>query len=240
MPSLITFICAVSLVVASNAFQFLKATTSGNRLTSLRMTQERIVVTGLGVMSPVGSEANLFFDNLCNGVSGISKVDRFDANPFKCQIAGQIKDFDPRAHYNSKKKIKQNDLCTHFAVAASHLALADAGIDLLALDGKVDPTRVGVIVGSAFGGMDSFEKAANDLAQFGPSAVGPYTIPMILGNTAAGIVAMETGAKGPNFGVQTACATATHALGEVTKEIICHLLHEKLTKNPRQSRSHNH
>lgn len=205
----------MSLVVASHSFQFLKASSVNRGSSSMRMQQERIVVTGLGVMSPVGSEPNAFFDNLCNGVSGISKVDRFDPAPFKCQIAGQINDFDPKAHYKSKKKIKQNDLCTHFAVAASHLALADAGIDLLALDGKVDPTRVGVIVGSAFGGMDSFEKAANDLAQFGPSAVGPYTIPMILGNTAAGIVAMETGAKGPNFGVQTACATATHALGEV-------------------------
>ena len=94
------------------------------------MAQERIVVTGLGVMSPVGCEADIFFDNLYNGVSGISKVDRFDANPFKCQIAGQIRDFDPRAHYKSKKKIKQNDLNTHFAVAASHMALKDAGIDL--------------------------------------------------------------------------------------------------------------
>lgn len=216
---LIRFICAISLVVAANAFQF-QRTTADSRQNSLRMQQERIVVTGLGVVSPVGSEPNAFFDNLCNGVSGITKLDRFDAASFKCQIAGQIKDFDPRAHYKSKKKIKQNDLCTHFAVAASHLAMADAGIDLLALDGKVDPTRVGVIVGSAFGGMDSFEKAANDLAQFGPSAVGPYTIPMILGNTAAGIVAMETGAKGPNFGVQTACATATHALGEVTAKLM--------------------
>jgi 3-oxoacyl-[acyl-carrier-protein] synthase II len=215
MALIIRFICAISLVVASNAFQFMKTGERYGKMTSLRMQQERIVVTGLGVVSPIGSEPNAFFDNLCNGVSGISKLDRFDPAPFKCQIAGQINGFDPRAHYKSKKKIKQNDLCTHFAVAASHLAMADAGIDLLALDGKVDPTRVGVIVGSAFGGMDSFEKAANDLAKFGPSAVGPYTIPMILGNTAAGIVAMETGAKGPNFGVQTACATATHALGEV-------------------------
>ena len=216
---IIRFICAITLVVAAHAFQFLKSSSNGGRISALRMQQERIVVTGLGVMSPVGSEPDAFFDNLCNGASGISKLTRFDANPFKCQIAGQIHDFDPRAHYKSKKKIKQNDLNTHFAVAASHLALADAGIDLNAPDGKVDPTRVGVIVGSAFGGMDSFEKAANDLAQFGPSAVGPYTIPMILGNTAAGIVAMETGAKGPNFGVQTACATATHALGEVPSNL---------------------
>jgi 3-oxoacyl-[acyl-carrier-protein] synthase II len=163
------------MVVASQAFQYLKATRDNNRMV-LQMKHERIVVTGLGVVSPVGSEPNIFFDNLCNGVSGISKVDRFDPEPFKCQIAGQVKDFDPRAHYKSKKKIKQNDLCTHFAVAASHMALADAGIDLLSADNKIDATRAGVIVGSAFGGMDSFEKAANDLAQFGPSSIGPYTV----------------------------------------------------------------
>jgi len=107
-------------------------------------------------------------------------------------IAGEIKGFDPKDYYKSKKKIKQNDLYTHFAVAASHLALADAGIDLLS-SSTVDPASVGVIIGSAFGGMDSFEKAVVDLKKYGPSSVGPYTIPMILGNTAAGIVGMETG-----------------------------------------------
>jgi len=104
-----------------------------------------------------------------------------------------VKGFDPKTYYKSKKKIKQNDLYTHFAVAASHLALADAGIDLIGGTTQVDATRVGIIIGSAFGGMDSFEKAVIDLQLNGPSSVGPYTIPMILGNTAAGIVAMETG-----------------------------------------------
>lgn len=184
------------------------------RLTNLCMKQETIVVTGLGIISSIGVKPNDFFNNLINGVSGISKVDRFDASPFKCQIAGQVNNFDPKTYYKSKKKIKQNDLSCHYAVAASHEALADAGLVLDGTNG-IDPTRCGVIIGSAFGGMETFEKAANDLTKFGPSSVGPYTIPMILGNTAAGIVAMETGAKGPNFGVQTACATATHAFGEV-------------------------
>lgn len=187
---------------------------------NLRMagpTHEKIVVTGLGLISPVGSTAPVFFDNLLAGRSGITKLDRFDPNAFKCQIAGQVRDFDPKTYYNSKKKIKQNDLYCHFAVAASHLALADAGIKLNAEGNKVDPTRVGVIIGSAFGGMQSFETAVADLNSNGPGAVGPYTIPMILGNTAAGIVGMETGAKGPNFGVQTACATATHAFGEALR-----------------------
>lgn len=176
---------------------------------------EKVVVTGLGIISPSGNTVTEFFDNICQGVSGISKVERFDAEPFKCQIAAQVKEFEPRNYYKSRKKIKQNDLSCHYSVAASKMALQDAGLDLAADD--IDATRAGVIVGSAFGGMDSFERAANDLTAYGPSAVGPYTIPMILGNTAAGIIAMETGAKGPNFGVQTACATATHAFGEAIR-----------------------
>ena len=186
---------------------------------SISMKHETIVVTGLGIISPIGVNAQDFFDNLTNGVSGVGKVNRFDASPYKCQIAAQINNFDPKTYYNSKKKIKQNDLSCHYAVAASREALADANLVISSANG-IDPTRVGVVVGSAFGGMDSFEKAANDLAKLGPASVGPYTIPMILGNTAAGIVAMETGAKGPNFGVQTACATATHAFGEVILTIL--------------------
>lgn len=100
-------------------------------------------------------------------------------------------------------------------MAASHLALADAGLNLQ--HESVDATRVGVIIGSAFGGMMSFEQAANNLASSGPASVDPYTVPMILGNTAPGIVAMEVGAKGLNFAVQTACATATHAIGEALR-----------------------
>eukprot|EP01041_Mallomonas_annulata_P010034 gene10034-20896_t len=182
--------------------------------TDIKM-HEKIVVTGLGIISPNGNTVNTFFDNICNGVSGISKLDRFDPTPFKCQIAGQIRDFNPRDYFKSKKKINQNDLYTHYAVAASSMAMKDANIDLTQTD--VDATRVGVCIGSAFGGMSTFEKATNDLTQYGPNSVGPYTIPMLLGNTAAGVVAMEVGAKGPNFGVQTACATATHAMGEALR-----------------------
>jgi len=175
---------------------------------------ETIVVTGLGVMSPCGKTITEYWDNLTNGVSGITRLDRFDVEPFKCHIAGMVKDFEPRDYYRSRKKVKQNDLYTHFSVAASHLALEDAGIDLKVESPTVNPTRVGIIIGSAFGGMGSFENAALDLNNYGPSSINPYTIPMILGNTAAGIVGMETGAKGPNFGVQTACSSGTHALGE--------------------------
>ena len=168
----------------------------------------------MGVISPCGKTVTEYWDNLVNGVSGISRLERFDPEPFKCQIAGQVKDFEPRDYYKKKKKIKQNDLVTHYSVAAAADALKDAGIDLMGEEPTTDPGRVGIIIGSAFGGMGSFEQAAHDLKEYGPSSINPYCIPMILGNTAAGIVGMETGAKGPNFGVQTACATATHAFGE--------------------------
>ncbi len=181
--------------------------------TKLHMkVDETIVVTGLGVISPSGNTVQSFYDNVFGGVSAISKVDRFNPEPFKCQIAAQIRDFDPKQYFSSKKRIKQNDLSCQYAVAASHLAIQDANLNME----SIDSDRVGVIVGSAFGGMDSFEKAVNALSTQGAGAVDTYTIPMILGNTAAGVIAMETGAKGPNFAVQTACATATHALGEVS------------------------
>ena len=131
------------------------------RMTTTTMKgDDPIVVTGMGCISPVGKTHTEFFDNLCNGVSGIDKISRFDAEPFKCQIGGQVKDFNPRDYYKSRKKIKQNDLYTHYAVAASHTALEDAGIDLKAEGSSVDANRVGCIIGSAFGGFGSFEQAA--------------------------------------------------------------------------------
>jgi 3-oxoacyl-[acyl-carrier-protein] synthase II len=219
-------LCVIALIacclIAGNCDAFHmrhKFSTRLNHLDrSLQMSdKETIVVTGLGVMSPLGKDSVSFFDNLCAGKSGLQKLDRFDPDPFKCQIAGQVNDFEPRDYYKSKKKVKQNDLYTHYAVAASKLAMEDAGIDLLSDGNKVDANRVGCIVGSAFGGFGSFENAVMDLNNFGPSAVNTYTIPMILGNTAAGIIGMELGTKGPNFGVQTACATATHAFGEALR-----------------------
>jgi 3-oxoacyl-[acyl-carrier-protein] synthase II len=163
---------------------------------SVKDLDKTIVVTGLGVISPCGLDHKSFFEFICSGKSAVSKIDRFDASPFKCQIGAQIRDFDPKQYYKSKKKIKQNDLSCHYAVAAAHSALADAGIDLFSVTSTVKAQEVGVIVGSAFGGMDTFEKAALELRSSGPSSVNPYTIPMILGNTPAGIIAMETGAKG--------------------------------------------
>jgi 3-oxoacyl-[acyl-carrier-protein] synthase II len=195
---------------ASLSFQLKSESRSSLQMMS---DKERIVVTGMGIISPSGQSLPSFFDHICEGVSAIEKVDRFDPSPYKCKIAAQIRGFEPASYYQTKKKIKQNDLSCHYAVAATRQAMDDAKLNLN--DGKIDATRVGVVVGSAFGGMDSFEKAAISVYKEGLTSLDPFTIPMILGNTAPGIVAMETGAKGPNFAIQTACATATHALGEV-------------------------
>lgn len=220
MSSALTFCAFLGLLAAGfglmvNGPRRIPKCRAGALSATARDAETTIVVTGLGIISPVGCGSTDFFQNICNGVSGVSRLERFDPEPYKCQIAAQIKEFDAKQYYKSKKKIKQNDLSCHYSVAASHMALADAGIDLSS--SAIDATRAGIIVGSAFGGMDSFEKAVHVLRDQGAAAVDPYTVPMILGNTAAGIIAMETGAKGPNFGVQTACATATHALGEVNK-----------------------
>lgn len=183
---------------------------------STQQHKKTIVVTGLGIISPSGNTVSEFFNNLIEGKTAIDKVDRFDATKYPCKIAAQVRNFDPNNHYIGKKKVRQNDLSCHYAVAAAHQALADANINLLSTT-TVDPNRVGVIVGSAFGGMETFEQTAKNLEKGG---INPYTIPMILGNIPAGIIAMETGAKGPNFAVQTACATATHAMGEVSNYIL--------------------
>ncbi|RYH22217.1 beta-ketoacyl-[acyl-carrier-protein] synthase II [archaeon] len=221
IEKMILLVCLVVVFLStsfgwqSSALKSGLLTRSARRFAAVHMSYDpkTIVVTGLGIISPSGNTVTHFFDNICNGVSSIGPLDRFDARPYKCKIAAQVKDFDPKSYYQSKKKIGQNDLSCHYAVAASHLALADAGITMTA----TDATRVGVCIGSAFGGMATFEQATLELHRSGVNAVNPYTIPMILGNTAAGVVAMETGAKGPNFGVQTACATATHAFGEALR-----------------------
>jgi 3-oxoacyl-[acyl-carrier-protein] synthase II len=134
-----------------------------------------------------------------------------------------VKDFKPTDHYSIKKKVNQNDLSCHYAVAAARQALEDAKMSISDSSSSVDGDRVGVIMGTAFGGMDSFEKAVLNLHNNGPGSINPFTIPMVLGNTPAGIIGMEFGAKGPNFGIQTACATATHAIGEVSLLLGCYL-----------------
>lgn len=172
-------------------------------------TKTRVVVTGIGVLTSIGTGVDKYWENLLKGTSGISRVTRFDPTEYSCQVASEVNDFDP-ALYMDAKEVKRTDRYTHFAVAASKLAAADAALDPT----KVDPTRFGVIIGSGIGGMETIEQQSKRLFDFGPRKVSPFMIPSLIANIAAGIVAIEFNAKGPNFSTVSACATGSHAIGD--------------------------
>jgi len=167
----------------------------------------KIVVTGIGVVSALGSKDE-FWDALVAGKSGIGPITAFDASKFPTTIGAEAADFDPKPFFANAKTVKSVDRFTHLAVAASKMAVEDGAVDLEA----TDLSRFGVIVGSAFGGMDTFEKQTLNLDR--GKKISPFTIPALLGNTASGIIGIELGAQGPNFGVASACAAGSHAIGE--------------------------
>ena len=172
----------------------------------------KIVVTGLGVVSALGS-GDEFWEKITAGECGIDEVTGFDASRFPTTIGAECKDFDPAPWFDNKKSVKSTDRYTHLAMAASKMAVADSAIDLE----KTDSWRFGCIIGSAFGGMDTFEKQA--LALDKGKKVSPFMVPAILGNTAAGMVGIELGPQGPNFGVASACAAGSHAIGEAVRHM---------------------
>lgn len=173
------------------------------------MSREKIVVTGLGVVSPFGDGVEIFWDSLKNSKIGISKVSLFDASQLNCQIAAECRNFNPEL-YMDPKEAKRSDRYTHFAVAAAKLAIEDAGIDM----DKIDRDRMGVLIGSGVGGMDTIEKQSHAFFERGPRRVSPFMIPNLLSNMSSGVVAIALGARGVNFSVVSACATGTHAIGE--------------------------
>ncbi|MCX7886308.1 MAG: beta-ketoacyl-ACP synthase II [Verrucomicrobiae bacterium] len=178
------------------------------------MHSRRVVITGLGVVSPVGSELERFWQNLLAGRSGIGPVTRFDTSDYDCKIGGEVKDFNPEL-FMPPKEVRRTDRFTHYAVGAAKMAIADAGLDLA----KENPNRVGVLVGSGIGGMETIEEQAFILFEKGPQRVSPFMIPMLIINMASGYISMLLGVKGPNLAVVTACATATHAIGEAFRII---------------------
>ena len=169
----------------------------------------RVVVTGLGVVTPVGRDAPTMWRNLLAGASGIAKISAFDPDGFESQIAGEVKDFDP-AQYLSPKEIKRTERFVQFAVAASKQAVADAGLTL----SQEDPFRVGVIVGSGMGSLGLIEQQHSVLLSKGPKKLTPFMIPMIITNMAPGHVAISLGLKGPNCCTTSACASGAHGIGE--------------------------
>ena len=174
----------------------------------------RVVVTGLGVISPIGNDKETFWTNIKNGVCGVDKVTRFDASNYSCQVAGEVKDFDP-TQYIDRKEAKRMDRYTQFSVVAAKMAIEDSGLDLE----KTDMNRFGVITGSGIGGIETFEAQMKTMLEKGPGRVSPFFIPMMISNIAAAQIAIMTGAKGANFNVTSACASGTNAIGEAFRNI---------------------
>jgi len=178
------------------------------------MEKRRIVITGMGVISPVGTGLNKFWTSLINGQSGIDKITRFDTSNLPTKIAGEVKDFNPE-NYIEKKELKRLDRFTQFAISATKMALEDSALDLSA----VDRTRVGVILGSGIGGTITWEEQHKNLLNKGAGRVSPFFIPMMIVNMASGQVSMAFELKGPNFTVVTACASGTNAVGEAFRTL---------------------
>jgi 3-oxoacyl-[acyl-carrier-protein] synthase II len=173
-----------------------------------------VVVTGLGPVSSVGIGKNPFWQNLISGISGIDKITLFDASDFPSQIAGEVSNFQP-LNYLEAKEAKRMDRFAQFAVIATQLALEDADLEITDQIAE----RVGVIVGSGIGGLQTLEDQHIILRKKGPRRVSPFLVPMMIADMAAGQIAMFTGAKGPNFCPVTACASASHAIGEAYETI---------------------
>lgn len=179
------------------------------------MNNRRVVITGLGVISPVGNTVETFWDSLKNSRSGVGLIQAFDTTQYGCKIAGEVKDFDPAPYFKNPKDARRADRFTQLGMAASKMAIADSGIDLE----KVDVTRYGVIVGSGIGGLRTLEDQHTNLVLKSPSRVSPFMIPMMISNMASGVISMEFGFQGPNLSVVSACATANNALGEAWRII---------------------
>ncbi len=172
------------------------------------MPQRRVVVTGLGLISPVGNEKDQFWTAICEGKNGIGRITQIDASKYTSRIAGEVKGFEP-SKYITPKQIRRLDKFTQFAVAAAKMAAEDSSLDM----SREDPYRVGVLVGSGIGGLRVIEQQHTVLLSKGPSRISPFLIPMLIANMAPGQIAIDLGAKGPNAAEVTACASGSHSIG---------------------------
>jgi len=169
----------------------------------------RVVVTGMGVVTPLGHDLQTFWANITSGRSGVSRITTFDPSEFTTQIAAEIRDFDPE-RYMSRKDAHRMDRFAQFAVAAARSAIEDAKLEIT----EDNADRVGVLIGSGIGGIQTIERQYDVLAERGPSRISPFFIPMLIADMASGQVSILFGARGPNTTVVTACATGTHAIGD--------------------------
>ena len=176
--------------------------------------KRRVVVTGLGAVTPVGIGKEILWENLCSGVSGISRVSHFNVDDYPTQIGAEVTDFAPH-DFIDKKEARRMDRFGQFAVAAARLAIEDAQLDVSAIDVE----RAGVSVGSGIGGITTIEQQIEVLREKGPRRISPFFVPMLIANMASGYISIEFGLKGPNTTLVTACATGTHSIGEALKTI---------------------
>ena len=174
------------------------------------MTDRRIVITGIGVISPLGNDLKTTWEGLKAGRSGIDLIKSMDTTDYQAKIAGEVKDFDPAPFFKNPKESRRVDRFTHFAVAAAKMAIEDSGLDVE----NEDKTRIGVMIGSGIGGLGTLEAQHKTLLERGPNRVSPFMIPYMISNISSGIVAMEHGFAGPNMCIVTACATSNHNIGE--------------------------
>jgi 3-oxoacyl-[acyl-carrier-protein] synthase II len=174
------------------------------------MNNRRVVITGLGAITPLGNDVETFWSNLKDGVSGIRRIDSFDVSKYDCQIGGEVRGFDPKPYFKNPKDVRRTDRFAQLAMAAANMAIQDGGLDLE----KVNRDRFGVIVSSGIGGLKTLQDQHEILMTKGPSRTSPFTIPMLISNMASGLISMEFGLRGPNLCIVTACATSNNALGE--------------------------
>ena len=172
----------------------------------------RVVVTGLGVLASLGHDVDSFWDSLVSGRSGIGPVTRFDAGDLTSRVASEVQDYDPASEMDPKE-VRRNDRYVHLAFGAARRAMADAGLSR----DDLNPERTGVLVGSGIGGMETIQNQMTVLLEKGPRRVSPFMIPSLIANIAGGVIAIDIGAQGPNFGVVSACASGTHAIGEALR-----------------------
>ena len=175
--------------------------------------ERRVVITGLGAVTPIGNDVDTFWENLKAGKCGITKITKFDSTDFKAHVAAEVKDFDPLL-YMDKGEVRKNDPFSQFAIAAATQAVNDSEIM-----GKIDPERFGVYFGSGIGGIQTFSNQMTALNEKGPRRVSAYFIPMLIANIAGGNIAIKFNAQGSCLPITTACATSNNEIGEAYRAI---------------------
>src|SRR5881296_560145 len=175
----------------------------------------RVVITGMGAITPLGNDFETFWSNLKNGVSGIHKIETFDTSAYDCRICGEVHGFDPKTVFKNPKDVRRTDRFAQLAMAAAKMAMADSALEM----GSENADRFGVLVSSGIGGLKTLEDQYTILLSKGPKRVSAFTIPMLISNMASGLISMEFGLRGPNMCIVTACATSNNAIGEAWRII---------------------